>query len=139
MFRKLKYFESQWPIILTTLNPWSFVPATTLFVCQCQELSINLFHRYRVKKTHFCCMITIFGRSNHLCLLLLMIGLYCLYLSCFDQEPSPSPEPKVSYIKFPGEDYVRKFKRHYRTIPTPDPDDCILEIVNTQLVVSHLH
>ena len=53
------------------------------------------------------------------------------------QEPSPSPEPKVSYIKFPGEDYVRKFKRHYRTIPTPDPDDCILEIVNTQLVVSH--
>ena len=56
---------------------------------------------------------------------------------CFDsQDVSPSPEPKESYIKFPGEDYQRKFKRHYRTIPTPDPDDCILEMVNTQLVVS---
>ncbi len=33
---------------------------------------------------------------------------------------------------------MRKFKRHYRSIPTPDPDDCILEIVNTQLVVSRM-
>ncbi|XP_041471768.1 uncharacterized protein LOC121421175 isoform X1 [Lytechinus variegatus] len=46
-------------------------------------------------------------------------------------EPESPPPPEPKHIRFPGEDFCKKFKKksHHR----PDPEECILEMVTTML------
>lgn len=38
--------------------------------------------------------------------------------------------------KFPGEDFVKKFKTKFREVDSmPTPEECIVDFVNTQLKV----
>nr|XP_054761374.1 uncharacterized protein LOC129267773 [Lytechinus pictus] len=46
-----------------------------------------------------------------------------------ESESPPPPEPK--HIRFPGEDFCRKFKK--KSQHRPDPEECILEMVTTML------
>ncbi|XP_071809537.1 uncharacterized protein [Asterias amurensis] len=52
---------------------------------------------------------------------------------------SPEPTEPVApvkdplYIKYPGEDFCKKFKPNKKSWPVPSPSDCIVEMVNTLL------
>ncbi|XP_022088281.1 uncharacterized protein LOC110977993 isoform X2 [Acanthaster planci] len=51
--------------------------------------------------------------------------------------PEP-PEPVTAvkgplHIKYPGEDFCKKFKPSKKSWPQPSPEDCIMEMVNTLL------
>ncbi|XP_030845217.1 uncharacterized protein LOC754486 isoform X2 [Strongylocentrotus purpuratus] len=46
-------------------------------------------------------------------------------------EPESPPPPEIKHIRFPGEDFCRKFKK--KSQHRPDPEECILEMVTTML------
>ena len=53
------------------------------------------------------------------------------------QEP-PEPVKPVKgppHVKYPGEDFCKKFKPSKKSWPVPNPDDCILEMIDTLLKV----
>lgn len=56
------------------------------------------------------------------------------------QEPAEpvAPVKDPLYIKYPGEDFCKKFKPNKKSWPVPSPSDCIVEMVNTLLNVSIL-